>query len=205
MAKVSSLGDAVTAKIYNLPMGKALATIEIERKFLVANDTWRATAGPAIYYRQGYLSKTELSTVRIRLSDSGAYVTIKSKRRGLTRHELSYAVPMGEAEELLASCGRWVLEKQRHLVEHQGSIWEVDVYLGAAAGLVVAEIELNREDQLFAIPPWLGPEVSLDPMYRNSSIACRGAPSPCPTSEGDTPPAGSTRPNLFSSQPPPLS
>ncbi|MBA4010553.1 MAG: hypothetical protein C0481_01680 [Phenylobacterium sp.] len=157
-------------------MENGRASVEIERKFLVANETWRAAAGPPIRYRQGYLSKTALGTVRVRVSDGGAYVTIKGRRRGLTRHELSYAVPLGEAEELLALCGSWTLEKERHLVEHQGSIWEVDVYLGAAAGLVVAEIELEREDQLFAIPPWLGPEVSLDRRYRNSSIALQAEP-----------------------------
>jgi adenylate cyclase len=157
-------------------MESGRASIEIERKFLVANETWRAAAGPAVRYRQGYLSKTALGTVRVRVSDGGAYVTIKGRRRGLTRRELSYAVPIGEAEELLALCGRWMLEKERHLVEHRGSIWEVDVYLGAAAGLVVAEIELEREDQLFAIPPWLGQEVSLDRRYRNSSIALQSEP-----------------------------
>jgi adenylate cyclase len=176
-------------------MGKAQASIEIERKFLVSNDAWRAIAGPAIRYRQGYLSKTGASTVRIRLSDHGAYVTIKGRRRGLTRHEVSYSVPIGEGEELLALCGRWMLEKDRHLVEHQGSIWEVDVYLGAAAGLVIAEIELEREDQLFAIPPWLGPEVSLDQRYRNSSIAQRWG-------EAKSPKGSAARPRMTT--PPPL-
>lgn len=151
--------------------------IEIERKFLVANDQWRARAGPGVHYRQGYLAKTELGAVRIRRSDSGAYVTIKGPRRGLTRDEFSYAVPICEAEQLLTLCGPLVLEKVRHLVEHQGMIWEIDVYLGPAEGLVVAEIELDREDQLFAVPPWVGAEVSLDPRYRNSAIALwRGEP-----------------------------
>lgn len=179
-------------------MGKAQASIEIERKFLVSNDTWRADAGPAIRYRQGYLTRTADSTVRIRLSDRGAYVTIKGRRRGLTRHEVSYAVPVSEGEELLALCGRWMLEKERHLVEHQGSVWEVDVYLGASAGLVIAEIELDREDQLFAIPPWLGPEVSLDPRYRNSSIA--RWPSAAESSKHDA-----IRPSVTAPPPLPLS
>ena len=160
--------------MYGLAMRTAQASVEIERKFLVSNETWRVTAGPATHYRQGYLSKIRSNTVRIRLSETSALVTIKGGRRGLTRRELSYPVPMKEAEELLASCGRWVLEKNRHLVEHQGSTWEVDVYLGAATGLVVAEIELDREDQLFAVPGWLGPEISHDPQYRNSEIAHRG-------------------------------
>lgn len=145
--------------------------IEIERKFLVSSDLWRAAATPGIRYRQGYLAKSRLGTVRIRKSELGAYVTIKSPRRGLAREEHSYAVTLDEADELLALCGGQVLEKVRHLVEHLGSIWEVDVYEGPAAGLVVAEIELEHEDQLFALPPWLGAEISFDPKYRNSAIA----------------------------------
>lgn len=145
--------------------------IEIERKFLVSSDLWRAAATPGIRYRQGYLAKSKLGTVRIRKAELAASVTIKSPRRGLVREEHSYAVTLAEADELLALCNGQVLEKVRHLVEHHGFIWEIDVYEGPAAGLVVAEIELEHEHQLFALPPWLGAEITFDPKYRNSAIA----------------------------------
>ncbi len=146
--------------------------IEIERKFLVANDLWRAKAGPATRYRQGYLAKTASATVLVRRGDDEAVLTVKSPRSGLRRDELSYPIPLAEADDMLRRlCGGRVLEKARHLVADQGSTWTVDVYLGPAEGLVVAEIELEREDQPFAIPSWLGAEISHDPRYRNSAIA----------------------------------
>jgi len=151
--------------------------IEIERKFLVLNDLWRAAAGPGVRFRQGYLSKTAAGTVRVRCTDHGASITIKSPRRGLTRQELSYELPLAEGEELLTRCPGLV-DKIRHQVAHDGAAWEIDVYLGAARGLVIAEIELEREEQSFTIPPWLGVEVSNCPLYRNSAIALWGADRP---------------------------
>jgi len=146
--------------------------IEIERKFLVANDQWRASAHPGLLYRQGYLARTSLATVRVRCIQNEACLTVKGPRRGLERDELTYPIPLAEAEDLLRRfCDGGVVEKVRHEVEHQGSAWVVDVFLGPAEGLVVAEIELERADQAFAVPPWLGAEVSHDPRYRNSSIA----------------------------------
>jgi adenylate cyclase len=153
--------------------------IEIERKFLVANDGWRATASAGVRYLQGYLAKSPSATVRIRCAGAEATLTVKSPRRGLTRDEYSYSIPLADAEEMLRRrCGRHVLEKMRHLVEHEGMIWQVDVYLGAAAPLVVAEIELEREDQAFAVPAWLGREVSHSVGYHNSSIAMWAAAGP---------------------------
>lgn len=144
--------------------------IEIERKFLVADEQWRPDADAGIRYRQGYLAKSAAGTVRVRCCGDEASLTVKSPRRGLTRKEFSYPIPIAEAEEILRLCGR-VVEKVRHVVKHQGNVWHVDAYLGAAEGLVIAEIELDREGQTFATPPWLGADISFDPRYRNSAIA----------------------------------
>lgn len=147
--------------------------LEIERKFLVANDLWRASARPAVRYRQGYLAKTLVSTTRVRwCGGATAELTVKSQRRGLARDEFTYPIPASEAEAMLQGlCDGRVLEKDRHLVDHDGMTWSIDVYRGAAEGLVVAEIELDDEDQRFSTPPWLGAEISHDPRYGNFSIA----------------------------------
>lgn len=174
--------------------------IEIERKFLVANDMWRVGARPGVHFRQGYLPKTAIDTVRIRCSELEASVTIKSPRRGLTRQEHSYAIPLTEGEDLLRLCPGLV-DKVRHLVTHQGDVWDIDVYLGAASGLVVAEIELEHEEQPFSLPPWLGAEISYDSRYRNSAIAVNGAPP------REVPPPVATwtiRPPSAERAPPPL-
>lgn len=150
--------------------------IEIERKFLVTNDLWRAAAGRGVRLRQGYLAKTLSATVRVRCGGGVAEVTVKSPRRGFTRDEFTYPIPEADAEAMLRElCDDCVLEKDRHLVEHGGMTWCVDVYHRAAEGLVVAEIELDDEDQAFALPPWVGEEISHDRRYGNSSIAQRCA------------------------------
>lgn len=146
--------------------------IEIERKFLVANDLWRATAQAGTPFRQGYLARTRFATIRIRCSRDYASLTVKSRRRGLERDEISYPISLIEAGDMLARfCGGRVLEKVRHEIDHQGQVWIIDVYHGPAEGLVIAEIELDRSDVVFEFPPWLGVEVSHDPRYRNSAIA----------------------------------
>lgn len=147
--------------------------VETERKFLVIGDAWRATARPGVLYRQGYLAKSPCVTIRIRsCAGDQATLTVKGPRRGLTRQEFSYPVPGWQADEMLEGlCGGRVVEKMRYVVEYRGAIWHVDAYRGAAEGLVVAEIELDREDHAFETPPWLGAEVSHNLRYRNSSIA----------------------------------
>jgi adenylate cyclase len=164
--------------------------IEIERKFLVANDLWRAAAQPGTLIRQGYLARTPFATIRIRCSQDHAWLTVKSPRRGLERDEMSYPIPLIEARDLLARfCGGRVLKKVRHEIDHQGLAWIIDVYQGPAEGLVIAEIELDRADVSFEFPPWLGAEVSHDPRYRNSAIAlwktARGGPQTVRSRIGD--------------------
>lgn len=153
--------------------------VEIERKFLVTGEGWRDDAGPGVHYRQGYLAKTGRATVRVRCGGGEASLTVKSPRRRLTRDEYSYAIPIEDAEAMISEqCAGRVLEKMRFLVPHRGMTWHLDVYEGAAAGLVIAEIELAFEDQPFVKPAWAGAEVSHRARYQNSNIALwRAAPA----------------------------
>ncbi|MCK6461688.1 MAG: CYTH domain-containing protein [Planctomycetes bacterium] len=141
---------------------------EIERKFLVRGDTWRP--GPeGILQRQGYLS-VEDPTVRVRIEGPRATLTVKGAQKGLTRPEFEYGIPLADAEEMLLLCA-FAVEKTRYVREFGGRRWEIDVFHGANEGLVIAELELAREDESFALPLWLGAEVSRDPRYRVSSLA----------------------------------
>ena len=142
--------------------------IEIERKFLVASDGWRAAASSSLPYRQGYLSRNPSHTVRVRVAGERGWITVKTRLRGLTRSEWEYAIPAGDAAAMLALCPRPLIEKTRHLVPHAGHRWEVDEFHGENAGLVVAELEMAREDEAFERPPWLGTEVTQDNRYFNS-------------------------------------
>lgn len=146
--------------------------IEIERKFLVSADGWRTSAVLARRFRQAYLCTNDRITVRIRLmDDTDAVVTMKSAEAGLSRQEFEYAIPPEDARQLLALREGAIVEKTRHNVPFGGFTWEVDVFLGANQGLVVAEIELERADQEFDRPDWLGEEVSHDLRYYNSELA----------------------------------
>jgi adenylate cyclase len=141
---------------------------EIERKFLVHGSEWRQ--GAPVRISQGYLSRAKKSTVRVRIAGKRAFLTIKGPTRGVSRAEFEYEIPVEDARELLALCDAPPLEKNRYTVEHAGARWEIDEFLGVNAGLVVAEIELEREDQAFSKPGWLAGEVSGDPRYYNSNL-----------------------------------
>jgi CYTH domain-containing protein len=145
--------------------------LEIERKFLVAGDAWRAA--PAVAYAQGYLNRDPARTVRVRIAGDAAWLTIKGLTCGATRAEFDYAIPAEDAQALLALCDEAPVRKLRRVVEHAGARWEVDEFLDANAGLVVAEIELPAEDAPFERPPWLGAEVTHDGRYFNSALASR--------------------------------
>jgi CYTH domain-containing protein len=144
---------------------------EIERKFLVKGEGWRQANG--ILLAQGYLNRDKDRTVRVRLAGEQAFLTIKGLTTGATRAEFEYRIPVGDAEQLLALCDGPIVRKVRHVVHYQGATWEVDEYLGDNTGLVVAEIELATEDQLFVRPDWLGEEVTCDPRYFNSNLAAK--------------------------------
>jgi len=144
--------------------------IEIERKFLVADDSWRGL-GQGSHYRQGYLSTEPGRTVRVRVADGKGYLTIKGKTVKASRAEYEYAIPLEEAGAMLDElCERPLIEKTRYRIEYQGLIWEVDEFEGENAGLVIAEVELADADQAVALPAWIGEEVTADPRYYNASL-----------------------------------
>lgn len=147
--------------------------IEIERKFLVRSESWRHAATTPTRFSQGYLSRDPARTVRVRIAGERAFLTIKGATSGATRAEFEYEVPLADAQPLLALSDGPVVEKVRHLCVHEGMTWEVDEFLGANAGLVLAEIELAAEDQAFALPEWLGAEVTGDARYVNANLAVR--------------------------------
>lgn len=147
----------------------APAPIEIERKFLVTGDGWQFGAR-AISIRQGYLSRSADAVVRVRIADRVATLTIKGRARGLTTPEFEYPIPIDHAEPLLELCEAAIIEKIRHRVDYRGHIWEVDVFSGANAGLVLAEIELQTEDEAFSRPDWLGVEVTHDHRFKNARL-----------------------------------
>ena len=143
--------------------------IEIERKFLVQGEAWRAA--PAVFYSQGYLNRDKARTVRVRIAGDEAFLTIKGQSVGASRAEFEYAIPLADARELLAMCEQPLIEKNRRKIPHAGFVWEVDEFLGENLGLVVAEIELPTEDTQFARPDWVGQEVTDDARYFNSNLA----------------------------------
>jgi len=144
--------------------------VEIERKFLLANEGWRGQGTPTPM-RQGYLVADPVRTVRVRIEGERAVITIKGKSTGASRGEWEYEIPVPDATELLDGlCEQPQVEKIRHRIEHAGHTWEVDEFLGLNAGLVVAEIELEDEDEAFEKPAWIGAEVTGDKRYYNSSL-----------------------------------
>lgn len=142
---------------------------EIERKFLVRGADWRR--GDSVRFSQGYLNRDKHRTVRIRIASGTAFLTIKSVTSGATRAEFEYPIPLQDAQQLLKLSDGPIIEKDRYRIDHDGSLWEVDEFLGDNAGLILAEIELQSEDQPFARPPWLGEEVTHDRRYYNSNLA----------------------------------
>lgn len=162
-------GNGLTApqlQLFHASMGQ-----EIERKFLVVGTPWQEWP-PGMEIRQGYLSLDPARSVRVRIAGEQAWLTIKGLTRGWRRAEFEFAIPATDAGEMLASLATGALvEKTRYTVGHEGHRWDVDVFRGENAGLAVAEIELESEDESFAMPPWLGAEVSDDPRYFNLSLA----------------------------------
>jgi adenylate cyclase len=142
---------------------------EIERKFLVDTDKLPPLPQPLII-KQGYIP-AQGATVRVRISNDRAFLTLKGRARGLTRSEFEYPVPLEDAEAMLEElCVQPYIDKKRYLIEHNGHTWELDIFEGANEGLVVAEIELKSEHEAFPLPEWAGREVSDDPRYRNANL-----------------------------------
>lgn len=142
---------------------------EIERKFLVTGDAWRTDDGTLV--RQAYLHNEKKSIVRVRTKGKSAYLTIKGSTSGITRAEFEYEIPLDEANEMLdVLCQKPLIEKIRYEVKFDSFKWEIDEFLGENAGLVVAEIELEDEDQEFPKPDWIGREVTDDVRYLNANL-----------------------------------
>lgn len=154
--------------------------IEIERKFLPRGEGWRAAAHRVVPMAQGYLNDLAMvesgamqASVRVRIEGDDARLNIKSREAGPRRQEFDYAIPLSDAQALLALCVGGRIEKRRHYVRHAGRLWEVDEFLGENAGLVVAEIELDRVDEAFEHPAWLGAEATHAVRYYNLALATR--------------------------------
>jgi len=146
--------------------------IEIEHKFLLANDDWRQLISRSVVYKQGYLSSQPTSSIRVRISDEQAWLNIKSATIGNHRFEYEYDIPLTDAHEIITNlCNKPLIEKTRHFVINDGHTWEIDEFVGANQGLIVAEIELSSIGEDFTKPAWIGEEVTADLRYYNNNLA----------------------------------
>ena len=145
--------------------------MEIEHKFLVSGP-YKHLATDISHIVQGYLSDDPKRTVRIRIRDDEAFITIKgpSSSDGLSRLEWEQPIPLDQARQLLALCLPGTIDKHRHIVPYEGHRWEVDEFHGHLEGLTLAELEVPSADTEFVAPPFLGPEVTGDPRYYNSQL-----------------------------------
>ncbi|MCC5896365.1 MAG: CYTH domain-containing protein [Phormidium sp. BM_Day4_Bin.17] len=143
---------------------------EIERKFLVKDDSWRSQS-QRVLYRQGYLTTDPHLAIRVRIAADDAWLTIKGATVGVSRAEYDYAIPLKDAQEMLDHlCEKPLIEKYRYHLNAGEITWEIDEFLGENQGLIIAEVELDDEGQLFEKPSWLGVEVSDDPRYYNANL-----------------------------------
>ena len=154
-----------------LPYGERNMSLEIERKFLLkTTQPLQGLAGVVI--RQGYLSDTSQANLRVRIKAEKAYLTVKSKTVGLVRKEFEYEIPVQDAEEMLSQfCQKPLVEKTRYKLEYAGYIWEIDVFVGENAGLVLAEVELASAEDTLDLPAWIDREVTQDKRFYNAYLA----------------------------------
>jgi adenylate cyclase len=144
---------------------------EIERKFLINLAKWQQAEKPiGDFYRQGYLLTDPSKTIRVRLTNTSAFLTIKGLSVGATRPEYEYEIPMQDAKELLDNFAISELSKVRYKINFKDKLWEVDEFLGDNLGLIVAEIELKNETEAFEIPDWIDEEVTGEQKYYNSNL-----------------------------------
>lgn len=144
---------------------------EIERKFLVQEKIWANVEKPEpLKILQGYILNDPNKTIRIRIQDNDAFLTVKGKTTGITRQEFEYIIPLNDAKALLSSfCDKYI-EKVRYRVNHNEHLWEVDVFEHPNSGLILAEVELKDEKEIVTLPDWVGKEVSSDPRYFNANM-----------------------------------
>jgi CYTH domain-containing protein len=146
--------------------------LEIERKFLIAHDGWKLSCTRSIHIRDGLIAAKNGRKVRVRIADDKATLAVKGKERGFARAEYEYDIPVWDAEEMLRMCDG-LAEKIRHIVPYAGSIWEVDVYEGILSGIVIAEVELSKEGQVFHLPDWIGKEITDNPNYKKANMLAK--------------------------------
>ena len=144
--------------------------VEIERKFLVINDSWKKDIQESFPIKQGFLSSDPERNVRVRIKGSKGYITVKGETKSISRIEFEYEIPLSDAEEILKLCLQPIIEKVRHEIMFDGHTWEVDEFFGVNDGLIIAELELTSEQQLYNSPEWIGKEVSNDAKYYNSNL-----------------------------------
>ncbi len=146
--------------------------IEIEHKFLLANDDWRKQVSHSSYYKQGYLNSDKNSSVRVRIADDKAWLNIKSATIGTHRQEYEYEIPITDADEIINTlCHKPLIEKTRYFVTIEQHLWEIDEFTCENKGLIVAEIELSAIGEEFTKPSWLGLEVTNDVRYYNNNLS----------------------------------
>ena len=144
---------------------------EIERKFLVKSTDYKVLAREKYHIQQGYLSTRKEATIRVRIKEDTAFLTIKGVTTGAIRDEWEYPIPLNDAIEMMRLTQGVVIDKTRYIIECEGKVWEIDEFHGEHEGLVVAEVELNDEKETFPIPPFIGEEVTGNINYYNSTLA----------------------------------
>lgn len=144
--------------------------IEIERKYLLKNSDWESLVNQQYSIKQGYLNSDKERTVRVRIINKQAFITIKGKNEKTVRQEFEYEIPYNDGLALLKLCETPLIEKTRFIVKHQDRLWEIDKFEGENEGLIIAELELESEEEKVELPNWVGEEVSLDKRYYNSSL-----------------------------------
>jgi CYTH domain-containing protein len=148
--------------------------MEIERKFLVNHDLWDKIEKPSPkHIIQAYLSKSEQNTIRVRTKGDKGFLTIKGPTKGISREEFEYEIPLSDATQLIENFAEKVISKKRYEITIGNHLWEVDVFMDKLEGLIIAEIELESEDEIFVKPEWVTEDVSHDPQYYNSSLVDR--------------------------------
>lgn len=151
---------------------------EIEYKYLVNEEKWNNLHKPTpSYIVQGFLAKSKDITIRIRIKNKHAFLTIKGKTVGITRSEFEYEIPVSDAEQMLSEFTEKVIRKNRYVIIHENRSWEVDVFEGQLEGLIMAELEVNSENEKFNLPNWATENVSEDDRYYNAVLIEEGIPS----------------------------
>ena len=144
---------------------------EIEYKFLVDDKKWSAIEKPSpSLIVQGFIAKSKESTVRIRIKNEAAFLTIKGKTVGITRSEFEYEIPVSDAEQMLLEFTDKQIRKKRYIIPFKGNNWEVDVFEGHLSGLILAELEVQSENEKFELPIWVTKNVSEDERYYNAVL-----------------------------------